>query len=69
MTETAPTLTPTQRAVLKNSDGFWVMRFANINALKALVRRGLLESKPSGMKWPLYRITPAGEAIREELNT
>jgi hypothetical protein len=64
---TAPTLTHAQREALENSDGFWVMRFANANTLKGLVKRGLLEIKPSGMKWPLYRITPDGEAIREEL--
>lgn len=60
-------LTPAQRVVLENSDGLWVMRFANVNTLTALVKRGLLESKPSGMRWRLFRITAAGEAMRKEI--
>lgn len=65
---TALILTQAQQEALESSgDNLWLVRFTNGNTMKALVRRGLLESRPSGRQWPLYRITPAGEALRNKL--
>ena len=66
---TAQTLTQAQREALEYSGGgMWLMRLANTGTLKALVRRGLLESKASGLlAGDLHRITPEGERVRREL--